>query len=240
MSSSFRSRKRQRQEAALPPSHVYELMVPIPTEAASVQIPDFLRRLGSTGVTHVALVHTVYGMARLKQDEAELAIPDSLWQRPSTSPSATPSKNHQSRDNQHNARKQQGRLRDPPTHHPSRQAPVKVLRRLNAVLENLSDVAHYVKRNENNIGATRKPAILQGYDLVSVCPRSEGTFQSACKSATASDIIVLDYSIGRGQLPYRIRPIDIKAAIARNAVFEIPYAPAILNQKKRKGLIQTW
>jgi RNase P subunit p30 len=233
------SRKRQRQEAALSPSHVHELMIPIPIEAASVQIPEYLQRLGSTGVTHVALTHTVFGVPRVKQDEAELAIPDSLWQTPSKAGVATPSRN-KSRDT--NNVKLPENLKDTPTH-PPRQSPVKVLRRLNAVLENLSDVAHYMKRNENeneNANAAGKSTLLQGYDLVSVCPRSEGTFQSACKSAIASDIIVLDYSMGRGQLPYRIRPIDVKAAIARNAVFEIPYAPAILNQKKRKALIQTW
>lgn len=120
---------------------------------------------------------------------------------------------------------------------------IEVLRRFHAVLESLSDLSHYTKRSSNSDAGTLQSArILQDYDLVSIAPRNEAIFQSACQSATGADIIVLDYTAGRSsvQLPYKIRSADVKAVVARNGVFEIPYAPALLNRNQRKGLIQTW
>lgn len=82
--------------------------------------------------------------------------------------------------------------------------------------------------------------LINQYDLISVAPRNEATFQSACASATASDIITLDYSGSRGlKLPYRIRPTDVQAVVDRQAAFEIQFGPALLIPKLRKALVQT-
>ena len=203
------SRKRRRATTAddNKKKTVYDLMIPLPKESASIRIRNILERLQETKFTHVALTHTAFGIPRQNQDEAETAIPESLWQT-------------------------------------SKSVRIQVRRRLNAVIETLADLSHYTKRTEldRNDAISKTAAILHSYDMVSICPRNEAIFQSACKTATGSDIIVLDYTCGRGgvQLPYKIRAADVKAVIARNAVFEIPYAPAILNRNQRKGLIQTW
>lgn len=111
----------------------------------------------------------------------------------------------------------------------------RVLRRLHAVVENLSDVGFYA------IKADDASSLLEEYDVVSIAPRNDAAFQACCVSATAAEIITLDYTSGRGgvQLPFRIRTTDVRAAVERRAVFEIPYAPGILNQNQRKALVQT-
>ena len=204
-----------------------------------IHVQEIRRRLANTGFTHMAVTHTVFGAPKKDQDEAELALPESLW----LGGAATVSKKKKS--------SKQAMPPDEEKEGNQPQSPVKVLRRINAVLENLADVAQYTKRRADataNAGSStsatthQSARILQDYDLVALSPRNDATFQSVCKTATASDIIVLDYSTGRGgvQLPFKIRPADVKAAMARQAVFEIPYAPAILNRQQRKGLIQTW
>jgi RNase P/RNase MRP subunit p30 len=111
----------------------------------------------------------------------------------------------------------------------------RVLRRLHAVVENLSDVGFYA------IKADDASSLLEEYDVVSIAPRNDAAFQACCVSATAAEIITLDYTSGRGgvQLPFRIRTTDVRAAVERRAVFEIPYAPGILNPSQRKALVQT-
>jgi ribonuclease P/MRP protein subunit RPP1 len=100
-------------------------------------------------------------------------------------------------------------------------------------LENLSDVGVYLSNGPHK-------ELLNEYDLVSVSPRNEATFQSACASATVADIITLDYSTTRGlRLPFKIRSSDVKAVMERHAAFEIPFAPALLHGKLRKALVQT-
>lgn len=231
------AKKRKRQTSGLQSSTkkspVYDLWVPVPKDTPLLHTQEMQQRLASTGFTHMALTHTVFGAPKQSEDKAENAIPDSLFNMSSCRDQkklrgAVSTDDASSREKNSN-----------------QQSPIKVLRRLHAVLENLSDVGHYVKRrNEADAGAgsNKSAKILQEYDLVSLAPRNDATFQSACSSANASDIITLDYTSGRGgvQLPFRIRPADVKAVIARKAVFEIPYAPAILNRNQRKGLVQTW
>lgn len=111
--------------------------------------------------------------------------------------------------------------------------PIRIYRRLHVVLENLSDVGLYMK----NQGPHQD--LLKEYDLISVCPRNEGVFQSACATASIADIVTLDYSIRGTRLPYKIRPADVKAVIERGMAMEIPLVPALLHTKQRKALVQT-
>jgi hypothetical protein len=185
----------------------------------------------------MALTHTIFGSPKQGDDRAEVAIPSELISNQDSN--ITPS----SKSNK------KGKVESNPSQK-VQQPPIKVLRRLHVVLENLSDVGHYAKRRDDADSSSNTALssssttakLLQEYDLISLSPRNDAVFQSACASAAASDIITLDYTSGRGgvQLPFRIRPADVKAVIARNAVFEVPYAPAILNRNQRKGLIQTW
>ena len=106
---------------------------------------------------------------------------------------------------------------------------VNVIRRLHAVIENLSDLGCYTAESSQDI--------YHEYDIVSVAPRNDDSFQEACRSATAAEIITLDYSSARGGLPFRIRAADVQAATARGAIFEICYAPSILHKNLRKSII---
>ena len=190
----------------------FDLWLPIPKKTpgsslleSKLVVRQLLQRLESTGLTHAALTHTVYGRPRIPEDCCDAALPDSLWKQTESTTTTT------------------------------RRDSFKVLKRLHAVVENLSDVGFYA------IKADDSSSTLKDYELVSIAPRNDATFQAACVSATAAEIITLDYTSGRGavQLPFKIRTSDVKAAVARNAVFEIPYSPAILNQTQRKALIQT-
>jgi RNase P/RNase MRP subunit p30 len=177
-------------------------------------IQEIMDRLVSTGYTHMALTHTIYGRPTPTDDRVATTIPESLWQTTSSSPQT-----------------------------------LRVVRRLHNIIENLSDVGLYVSNNATpdslsgllSLEQQRGPILLHEYDLLSISPRNESVFQSACQSATLADIITLDYTSGRGglKLPYKIRSSDVKAMIERKAAFEIPFAPALLHDKQRKALVQT-
>jgi len=186
---------------------------------AKLIVNELLDRLDQSGYTHVALTHTIYGSPG-PHDSAEL-LEEYVKRETATN--------------------------------------IKVVKRLHAVVENLSDVGLYMIKGAGEIrdptatkAALTKEQQVQDlfnqYDLVSISPRTEAAFQAACVSATAAEIITLDYTTAGGGrsggtggsfLPFRMRANDIKAAVQRGAVFELPYAPALLYRKQRKALIQT-
>jgi len=186
-------------------------------------VSQLLDRLEDSGYRKVALAHKIFGSPRrgADDDQADTAIPKSLFQI--------------------NSQTKGSRRKKP--------RGLEVYRRLHVVAENLSDVGLYTVRKTARPGhlvsqqgkEEEIQELIDGYDLVSMAPTNDATFQAACSSATAVDIITLDYSVGRAgvQLPFKIRTLDVKNATERGAVFEIPYAPAILNRNQRKGLIQT-
>ena len=219
-----------------------DFMVLLPTtkQASKLQsrliIKEIMDRLVSTGFTHVALTHTIYGRPKPTEDRVNMAIPESLWMEAivtNASTTATVAKSNGKACNE------PARKRNKTT------PPIKVLRRLHVVLENLSDVGAYVVSSSStapsSIGEPSFADLIREYDMVSISPRNETVFQSICKSTMVADIITLDYTAGRGglRLPYKIRPIDIKSLVERQVTVEIPFAPALLNNKQRKGLVQT-
>lgn len=109
------------------------------------------------------------------------------------------------------------------------QTKFKVLRRLHAVIENLSDVAYYTNQFAS--------ALLHQYDLVSIAPQNDAVWRAVLESATAVDVITLDYFTARG-LPFRLRAADVRTAVERHVVLEIPYAAAVLRLATRKAWIQ--
>jgi len=178
-------------------------------------VQAIMNRLASTGYSHMALTHTIFGKPRPSEDKSTTAIPVTLWSLDIKEPSL---------------KKRKTEVDAADISPPSK---VKVLRRLHAILENLSDVGSYMTSGPH-------AELINQYDLISVAPRNEATFQSACASATAADIITLDYSGSRGlRLPYRIRPADVQAVIDRQAAFEVQFGPALLITKFRKALVQT-
>ena len=194
-----------------------DLMVPLPKSAGGsvleckLLVKEIRDRLASTGFTRMALTHTIYGRPK-PEDRADIAIPCSLWTEPK------------------NNKKKKRKFNEPSSAHLGDERKICILRRLHVVLENQSDMGFYLSNGPQE-------DILNEYDLVSVCPTNDVTFQSACASATMADIITLDYTTRGLRLPYRIRSSDVKAATERGATFEIPIAPALLHLKQRKALV---
>lgn len=64
----------------------------------------------------------------------------------------------------------------------------------------------------------------RGYDILSIQPQSERVWAAACSSL---DVDVISLDLGR-RLPFKLRPAQLKAALARGVAFEIRYSPALL------------
>jgi RNase P/RNase MRP subunit p30 len=110
---------------------------------------------------------------------------------------------------------------------------VTCLRRIHVIVDNLSDMVIFTSPSAS------MQELLDEYDLVSIAPRTEAVFQSAC-TCDAIDIVTLDGSTSTSNtLPYSLRSVDIRSIRDRNAILEIPYAVPVLNRAARKGWIQT-
>jgi hypothetical protein len=200
-----------------------DLMVPLPKTADGVSsieckllIKEIRDRLSSTGFTYMALTHTIYGRPK-PEDRAAVAIPSSL---------STSSLDQTS----YNKAKKKRKLHESSETDLTSKKTIHILRRIHVILENQSDLGLYLSNGPNE-------DLLNQYDLVSLCPMNETTFQYSCAQATAAQIITLDYTTRGMRLPFRIRPTDVKAAIKRGATFEILIAPALLHLKQRKALV---
>eukprot|EP00544_Gedaniella_sp_CCMP2646_P010265 CAMPEP_0202484734 /NCGR_PEP_ID=MMETSP1361-20130828/3724_1 /ASSEMBLY_ACC=CAM_ASM_000849 /TAXON_ID=210615 /ORGANISM="Staurosira complex sp., Strain CCMP2646" /LENGTH=327 /DNA_ID=CAMNT_0049113449 /DNA_START=287 /DNA_END=1270 /DNA_ORIENTATION=- len=183
---------------------------------------QLVERLASIGYTTIAFSHVVYGRPR-PDDSVEsilqlnIATTHKRGDLDESSIGAATG-NHMSKGNTHSN--------------------IRTVRRLHAIVENSSDVGVYSNTNATENAATL--SLLQEYDLVSLAPRNDVSFQLAC-SASEADIVTLDYTAGRGgvQIPFRIRPADVRAVVERGAAFELHYCPALLNVQQRKALVQT-
>lgn len=202
-----------------------DLMVALPKIAGGVSsieckllVKEIRDRLASTGFTYMALTHTIYGRPK-PEDRAAVAIPSSLWTSSTEETGSSSSKSTKKR-----------KLNEQVESKSPDKRSIRVLRRLHIVVENQSDMGIYLSNGPQE-------DLLNEYDIVSICPTNELTFQAACATATMADIITLDYATRGLRLPYRIRPTDVKAAIERGATFEIPIAPALLHLKQRKALV---
>ena len=205
----------------------HDLMVVLPKSSAATEVKiqsqllmkQMVERLSSIGCTRMAFSHIVYGSPRMEDNVA------SLLQLPSQKRATGESVGE---DTQQTAKRSKW----------DHANAIQIAHRLHAVVENLSDIGVYSKTNATENASTL--SLLQSYDLVSLAPRNEATFQAAC-SASEADIITLDYTAGRGgvQLPFRIRPVDVRAVVQRGAAFELHYAPALLHINRRKAMVQT-
>mmetsp|Transcript_5421 Transcript_5421/g.8066 ORF Transcript_5421/g.8066 Transcript_5421/m.8066 type:complete len:439 (-) Transcript_5421:452-1768(-) len=115
----------------------------------------------------------------------------------------------------------------------------EVLRRLNVVIEKVSELGLYC----SNIADEATLEVLKSYDVIAMSPRNDECFSSICTMSNLlfCDVITLDYTSGSGniQLPFKLKSGDIKAATDRGIVFELPYGPALVDPSKRKAFIQT-
>ena len=211
-----------------------DLMVqwPAAKDRPKLLVRALLERLESSGCTLVALAHTVYGA-------------------PPPPSSSDKRRNGTTNDDDAFPDDVKTLFRGKGT--------MRVVRRLHAVVESLSDVGLYSRPSSTASSLvassssspvlpphnTAPRPVLRSYDVVSLAPRTEAAFRACCASATAASIITLDYhSPGGGsshRLPYRIRSEDVEAAVQRGATFEVLYAPAILNSGAiRRSFVQTF
>lgn len=187
-----------------------DLYLPIPLLDSSssrrgILIQQLSRRLSETDYRLAAFTHTVYGKPKPSVDAVDKVLSNNDL------------------------------LVQPTNGKSTVVSDLRVLRRLHAVVENLSDAGCFVKQSGN----AQEAALLDEYDIVSIAPRNEAVFRSVISSATACDIITLDYTVQKSGLPFRVRPTDMRIIAERQLILEIPYAPAVLNPSLRKSWIQT-
>ena len=218
-------------------NEVYDLMVCMPKSVSALEckllVKELSNRLASIGFTHMALTHTIYGRPKA-EDRANVAIPDSLldFVLSSTTTTTTTIAAGAAEVDKNKRKISKPNSCQTNNHIPrcTNRNEIRILRRLHVVVENLSDMSLYLLNGP-------QAQFLNEYDLISICPTNDGTFQSACSSATMADIITLDYTTRGMGLGYRIRSNDVKMATERGASFEISIAPALLHLKQRKALI---
>lgn len=181
----------------------HDLNVPIPRSQRT--LIDLIGRFQSTGYGVVAFSHTVYGRPDPNKDKPDIVLKESIIESAKLAAANTSS--------------------DPTT--------PTTLRRLNAVVEELSDIAYFT--DSADVGGEIGDH-LDAYDIIALSPRSDATFASACSTANRADIIMLDYTTGR--LPFKLKSSTVRAAAQLGIAFELGYASAILDPAKRKTLVR--
>ena len=218
-----RKRKGKRPTSTSLSGHSYhDLNVPLPRTQGS--LTDLMSRLQSTGYGAIALSHTAYGRPDPKKDAAGVVLQDSVLES-----SLQASNGASAGTSSANTKKKKNCL--------------QILKRLNAVVEELSDIAYYTESTADASGGgvgvgggSEVNDVLDSYDIVALSPRSDATFASACSTASRADIIMLDYSTGR--LPFKLKGSSVRAAANMGIAFELCYASAILEPSKRKALVR--
>jgi hypothetical protein len=219
----------------------YDLNVPLTSSSAAgtastswtrKQLSQIYQtRTHQLGYSGVAFCHTSYGRLDINKDDADAVLP---W-----------------RDLIYDAK---GSLNEDESCAFGRMASngMNIYRRINIVLEEVTDVSRLLLPT-NDQSASAIDQLLQKYDIVSLQPMNEPTLQNICEllpsndsgSNTPSrhvDIIVLEYATGsRGGygLPYRIRKDNIIKAMEAGVTFELCYATAMVDPKRRQGFMRT-
>lgn len=211
-----------------------DLNVPLPSITNKNKVINMMKelidRLTLSGYSTAAFSHTIYGQPDLKKDKVDNCL-DNMIQNFTTT----------NVDNPKMKNKEEEKKQPESSSHS-----IKLLKRLNVIIEELSDVALYSgeeQEEQNNPNKKPEPEMnmntfLNSYDIIAISPRNDAVFGAVCSNAHACNVIILDYTTG-GRLPFKLRPFDIAAATKRGAVFEICYASAIINPDKRKYFIQT-
>jgi RNase P/RNase MRP subunit p30 len=189
-----------------------------------------IKRLISTGYSTVAISHLIYGNEKISSNmNATSVIPDSVLNMKEEGEEQTLSKKRK--------RNASTTSRNSNSSTNSRTKGTRMLRRLNVVIEQESDLANY----SYNVDSKTKH-ILLSYDIIAFSPRNETVLSAICKSQNLffCDIIMLDYTAGRGnvQLPFKLKPSYVSAATERGIAFELDYASALIDFSKRKAFVQ--
>lgn len=226
-----------------PQKKYYDLNVPLSsTSAAGATSTSWTRkqlaqiyqtRLNQLGYSGIAFCHTAYGRLDENKDDADLVLP---WRDLISDAKAV--------------------MKDETgcTFGYKSSNGMSIHRRINIVLEEVTDVSRLLlPTNEQSAASIGK--VLQKYDIVSLQPMNEPTLQNICEmlpsssssdgssgSSLAVDILSLEYATGsRGGygLPYRIRKDNIIKAFEAGVTFEVCYATAMVDPKRRQGFMKT-
>ena len=192
---------------------------------------SLIERLRDSGYSVIALSHQVHGKVKANQDEAHLAIP--IIESDSNNRNKKRRTSQASGNNNNNSGSTNSN-----SNNNSNNSNSKILKRLNVIIEQESDLAHYSNKSDQTT-----QAILKSYDIIALSPSNETVLAAICKSPHLHycDIILLDYTAGRGhiQLPFKIKSTHIALAAQKGFSLELNYAPAILDIAKRKAFVQT-
>jgi len=198
-------------------------------------------RLCQLHYSGVAFCHTAFGRLDVNKDDADLVLPwrDLLHSDPKSEDTSTLSSSSFGR-------------RDP-------QLNMDIYRRINIVFEEVTDVSRFLHPSSpDDTSSSSINDLLQKYDIVSLQPMNEPTLQNICEllpsnndttnasSSSSSrpviDIIVLEYATGsRGGygLPYRLRKDNLIKTMEAGVAFELCYATATVDPKRRQGFMRT-
>ena len=200
----------------------HDINVPLAAASSSSkrrrQAHCYQMRLHQLGYRGVAFCHTAYGRLKEDKDDADVALP---W-RDVLPPSISNGDGGAKKDDAFGRTNSLG---------------MRVYRRLNIVVEEVSDVSRILLPADARDEAATK--LLRKYDIVSLQPMNEPALQNICQllsssdAATASspnssvnfvDIIVLEYATGsRGGhgLPYKVRKEYLVKALQAGVTFEV-------------------
>ena len=212
------------------PQQFFDLNVPLPPSGRMLQAQICQARLHQLGYHGIAFCHTSFGRLKPERDDADKTLP---WDQLLSSDVEIESESSFGRENS---------------------LGMKVYRRLNIVIEEVSDVSQLLLPSTADAQQASRE-LFQKYDIVSLQPMNEPVLQSMCELLSQSNeanssnnltnhvrIINLEYATGsRGGhgLPYKLRKDYVIKVLEAGVTFELNYSTAMSDSKRRHGFLRT-
>ncbi len=212
------------------PQQYFDLNIPLPTSGRKHQAQICQARLHQLGYHGIAFCHTAFGRLKPERDDADKTIP---WGQILPSDAEVDNESKFGRTNS---------------------LGMKVYRRLNIVIEEVSDVSQLLLPSTADAQQASRE-LFQKYDIVSLQPMNEPVLQSVCELLSQSNeansnsnltthvqIINLEYATGsRGGhgIPYKLRKDYVIKVLEAGVTFELNYSTAMLDSKRRQGFLRT-
>ena len=222
----------------------YDLNIPLSSSSLSSkrrsqEAQHYQTRLSKLGYSEIAFTHTAYGRLKLYKDDADYTLP---WKDLIPESSSTNTTDDDGNMIPANGGEHCKRIRSIGQIY--KQLDIKVYRRLNIIVEEVSDVSRILLPNNDSSNNDSISELLQKYDIISLQPMNEPALQNICELMATStsqsslgntstnsnnkahfiDIIVLEYATGsRGGhgLPYKLRKDYLIKALSAGITFEV-------------------
>jgi hypothetical protein len=214
--------------------HFFDLNVPLPVARRKYHAHLCQSRLHQLGYHGIAFCHTAFGRLKPERDDADEVLP---WNDLLVSSSSNDET-----------------LKSKISMFGRTSLGMKIYRRLNIVIEEVSDVSQLLLPSTADAKQSLRD-LLQKYDLISLQPMNENVLQSVSEMLSQSDasnstdsltsyvqIIVLEYATGsKGgyALPYKLRKDYVVKVLEAGVTFELNYSTAMLDAKRRQGFLST-